>query len=229
MRIKLIIATLTIILISVSVYSYTNLKASTKSSDFDNSISTTTDNKQKTVIDKTQTINEISVIGDYALPTDLKEFEEWVDIILIGSPTMPFLERKHEATYSSDGSLEDFFTRTEIEIEKVLKNNSDIKLKKDELFNIVEPSVGLIKESNNESTKITTGPYNELEKDSVYLIFLKKNSNNDYAIALNVLGKYNIDDTDKKDTDVERYHYEYESWKDLKQDYKKSLKKKYGF
>src|SRR5690606_15912105 len=199
--------------------------ASTEFSDTTSLASSANDTKPN---NETQTIREINVIGDYAIPTDVNELEKNAEIILIGSPTKPFLEREHEATYSADGSLEDYFTRTEIKIDKVLKNDSDLKLKKEGLFEIVEPAVGLIN-SNNELLKFKTGPYNELEIGSVYLILLTKNMNNDYAVTLNVLGKYNIDGTDKKDQNVEAYHHEYESWKDKKINYKQYFKKKYGF
>ncbi|MGY3714992.1 hypothetical protein ACWE42_05670 [Sutcliffiella cohnii] len=221
MKRKLIFSVVVIAFISISTYSYINLSSQVVQSVTEGSI-----NDKENINHKE--IKEINVEGNYYNLSDSNELESISDIILVATPTQPFLDRKHENRFSDDGSLEDYFTRTEVKINKVLKNDSDLNLKMGELFEIVEPAVGLITNSFGELIKITTGPYNELQKDGEYLIFLTKNDFNDYAVSYNTLGKYNIDDTDIIDANVGLYDHEYESWKTKKQNYKKHFKNKYG-
>ena len=113
---------------------------------------------------------------------DIDKLDEYVELIVVGYATEDFFDREHIVKVYADSYLQDFSTRTNIKIDKIIKKPADFPGDQKELT-IIEP-VGLHKEE-----KLTTGNYIELQKDEPSVIFLMKNSFGDYSVVNDNLGK----------------------------------------
>lgn len=118
---------------------------------------------------------------------DIDKLDEYVELIVVGYATEDFLDREHKVKVYADSYLQDFSTRTNIKIDKIIKKPTDFPGDQKELT-IIEP-VSLYKEE-----KLTTGNYIELKKDEPSVIFLMKNSFGDYSVVNDNLGKIMLTD-----------------------------------
>lgn len=118
-----------------------------------------------------------------------QELDENVDLVVIGSAVDDFLDRDHEVTTYEDGYVQDFYTRTKIKIDKILKNTSQFPEDQKELT-LLEPV------SLDQGQKLTRDNYIELQKDDPSVIFLKKNSFGDYFLVNRNRGKVSLTEED---------------------------------
>ncbi len=132
---------------------------------------------------------EISIEANYVSYSDVEQLDQMSDLIVIGTPTKSFKERKHVSTYFDDGTLQDFYTLTELKIDRIIKGPDDFKHNKSLI--IVEP-IGSV-EIDSKKTKITYEGYTELQAGQKSIIFLKKNSFGEYSVINMNLGKFNIE------------------------------------
>ncbi|MDQ1147751.1 hypothetical protein QE429_004578 [Bacillus sp. SORGH_AS 510] len=181
----------------------------------------------KSVVVAQPKLNTINVEGNYSPINSAEQLFTEAELVIIGSPKMNFLERVHRTTYSNDQSIEDYYTETVVNVDKIIKSPSDLDITVNSGFKLIEPAVGIIEDSNGVKSKITTGPYTEMEKDMKYLIFLIKNSNGEYSVVYNVLGRYNLDNKDKNDIGTGNYDIEYGAWKEKKINFNKKFKEKF--
>ncbi|WP_342575740.1 hypothetical protein [Paenibacillus sp. FSL M8-0142] len=126
----------------------------------------------------------------------IEELDQAADVIVIGSPIKDFEDREHMAQYFEDGMIQDFYTMTELRIEKVIKQPDGIDI--GEMMELIEP-LSIIEESGNQKTKIIMDDYRELKKGSRYILFLKDNTFGQYSIINMNNGKFNLDNTDDSD------------------------------
>ena len=136
----------------------------------------------------------VSFHGNYVEIDSPETFYEESDIVIIAEPIEDFLNRNHVLTYSDDGSIEDYFTETKVKIKKVLKSPSKHEIDLENEYKIIEPAVSVYENHKDEKVKLVTDSYMELEKGTDYLIFLKENIYGEYAVFLNMLGKYSLAD-----------------------------------
>ncbi|QDS36350.1 hypothetical protein [Brevibacillus brevis] len=143
---------------------------------------------------KNEPMETISLEALYITYESAEELDE-ADLILIGTPTSDFSDREHKTSYYADGSLQDFYTLTEIEVDKIIKSPNDFDLKESETLSIIEP-VGMIELDGTK--KITIDEYKEMEKGEKYIIFLNDNGYGQYSVINNDLGKFNLDSKSAK-------------------------------
>ncbi|MCU6793978.1 hypothetical protein OB236_17890 [Paenibacillus sp. WQ 127069] len=160
----------------------------------------------------------ISTEAKFVKYNKINDLEEAADLIIVGTPSQEFKDRDRQVKRFKDGLISDFYTNTNINVEKVIKKPSDLDI--NQTINIIEPVSTLI--SENRQQKITTEHYQELKKDSKYIIFLKKNSFGNYSIINMESGKFNLDSTDPTDLPEDKQS------KVEKDDLKKNIVKKYS-
>ncbi|WP_051235839.1 hypothetical protein [Paenibacillus pinihumi] len=97
------------------------------------------------------------------------------ELIIIATPVKDFVDREHSVTTYGVGAVQDYFTKTELKIEEVLKGDLD-----EDYLTVIEP-ISYI-QSFVGKRKITTAGYTEMEKGHRYMIALKKNSFGDYGV-----------------------------------------------
>lgn len=172
-------------------------------------------NKKKMTPVAQEDTNEIPVVqvdaNEITFETP-EELDAAADLIIIASPSDEFMDREHKVSYFDDGTIQDYYTLTEVQIDKVIKAPSDFNLSNNNTISIVEP-VGIVERSVGKR-KLVTNHYEELKEKSSYLLFLQQNSMGQYAIINNNLGKFNLDDTnslyigDKTSSEAERFKNE---------------------
>lgn len=107
------------------------------------------------------------------------------------------MDREHKVTFFEDGTIQDYYTLTEVQVDKVIKAPNNFHLSKNNTIKIIEP-VGIVKRSTGKR-KLVTNDYEELKGKSSYIMFLQQNSMGQYAIINNNLGKFNLDNKDPLD------------------------------
>lgn len=161
-----------------------------------------------------KSISNISLEGDYKGYSTEQSLSEAAELIVVASPTQDFGDRVHKTTfYPKTNALQDIYTLTNINIEKVIKGPSNI----DKNISIVEP-IGLVQEIDG-LKKISIESYTEMKKGNKYIIFLRKNTYGDYSVINMQFGKFNLDGQDKDDEKSED--------KELKDSLKKKINDKY--
>ncbi|WP_088832799.1 hypothetical protein [Paenibacillus tyrfis] len=122
--------------------------------------------------------------------TNIQEMKDYADIVIVGTPTQNFMDSNHVLKTSSSGDILDFFTKRDFKIEKVIKD-SNSKVKPDEVVSFIEPAS--ILQTPIGKQKLVTEGYEELEKNVKYVIFLKKNSKQEYSMFYGNLSSYDLD------------------------------------
>ncbi|MGG4440710.1 hypothetical protein [Brevibacillus fortis] len=143
---------------------------------------------------KNEPMETISLEALYMTYESAEELDK-ADLILIGTPTSDFSDREHKTSYYEDGSLQDFYTLTEIEIDKIIKSPNDFDIEESETLSIIEP-VGMIELDGTK--KITIDEYKEMEQGEKYIIFLNENGHGQYSVINNDSGKFNLDSKSAK-------------------------------
>jgi len=146
-------------------------------------------------------VSNVNVQGNYMTYRTIDELDKAADLIIIGSPTVDFEDRIHEVKYFPDGVIQDYYTLTDITIEKIIKEPNDSSIKQGNTIQIVEP-IGLV-QSIIGKQKMKIEGYDEMLKDNRYIIFLKKNSNGVYSIINMNSGKFNMT-ADNEDQIIDR-------------------------
>ncbi|KQO10934.1 hypothetical protein [Paenibacillus sp. Leaf72] len=137
----------------------------------------------------TSQMREMEMSVRYEVYDSLKALEQAADLIIIGAPIHSFDERDQNSAYYSDGTLQDFYTLSQVGIFKIIKQPAEWADAKQ--MEIVEP-VSIITEPDGIKTKVKAAGYNEMASQQKYIIFLKKNSMGQYAILNMNNGKFEI-------------------------------------
>jgi hypothetical protein len=123
---------------------------------------------------------------------------------------------------NTEGRIIDTYTITSVKIQKLIKG----KFKEQEI-KVLQPAV-VIKESNQPPFISTTEGYSLLKPNSKYLLFLEQLNNKIFPNMVGVYsiqsinqGKFNFDNTDTEETDLEAKDTQYAALK-------AKVRKKYG-
>lgn len=182
----------------------------------------------ETNADKINDLNTLSVEGNYVNIDSADELFQEAELVIIAEPKEEFLDRVHKITYSNDNAIEDYYTETIVNVEEIIKAPADLKITKNNDFKIVEAAVGLIKDSKGNKVKIITDQYTEMKKGKKYLIFLIKNMYGDYSVAYNILGKYNIDNKDEEDINLNSIHEEHKIMNEKKEKFRREYERRFN-
>ncbi len=144
-----------------------------------------------------KTIPKVQVNANEITFNTPEELDAAADLIIIASPFKEFMDREHKVTFFEDSTIQDYYTLTEVQVDKVIKAPNNFHLSKNNTIKIIEP-VGIVKRSTGKR-KLVTNDYEELKGKSSYIMFLQQNSMGQYAIINNNLGKFNLDNKDPLD------------------------------
>lgn len=172
---------------------------------------------------KQNAMPRLAMQANYMKYDDINDLDQDAQVILICTPLKDFLDREHIVTRYSDGHLQDFYTLTDVRIQKIIKKPADVKLEVGQTLQIIEP-VSVLDQGKSGKVKVATENYQELRKASKYILFLMKGGIDKYGVINMNLGKFNLDGTDLDDLGNEDKPLERE--KKLK--FKKEVIKKYG-
>jgi len=117
------------------------------------------------------------------------------DLIVIGKPLDRFEDRQHKATYYSTGAIQDFYTITRIQVEKVIKGPDDLP----KTINVHEPV--MLDQTFYGKVKIKIEDYSELQQGRRYLLFLSPSYSTptEYVIINMNNGKFSLDEEEPDD------------------------------
>lgn len=144
-------------------------------------------------------VNRVPVQANYERYITSEALINGAELVLIGTPTKDFLDRKHIMTYYESGDIQDYYTITDFKIEKIVKKPNTLEIYELENFPVVEP-VGLYK-SLDRKVKLAIDNYWEMKPGSKYIVFLKE-TNGKYCVINSNLGKFNLDKTDSDDNNI---------------------------
>ncbi|MGG4092010.1 hypothetical protein [Paenibacillus lautus] len=114
-------------------------------------------------------------------------------LIVIGRPIKDFGDREMTIRTLENDIPVDFYTLTEIEVEKVLKGSEEDASN----LKVIEPIA--LKQTLSGKEKLAIGDYTEMKSGSSYIIFMKKNTYGQYSVINLQAGKFNLDGTDPDD------------------------------
>lgn len=130
--------------------------------------------------EKLEEMPTISSFANYKIYDELDALEEDAELIIIATATAKFTDREHINEYHDVPDdpyqtkvLVESITKTEINIEAVLKQPEDEQLKKGDIISIIEP-VAIYEDLDNIKKKATLDNYKEISESNSYVLFLKK-------------------------------------------------------
>lgn len=125
---------------------------------------------------------KISVSANYESYLKVSDIDKDADLILKARPSEAFDKRESHINYFSSGDVREFYTLTNLKIEKVLKG--DLKNFKKNTLSVIEP----IAKDKNSGLMLTYEDYQAMSENESYLIFLKKNDYGQWSIINMSLG-----------------------------------------
>ncbi|WFA87248.1 hypothetical protein [Paenibacillus amylolyticus] len=132
-------------------------------------------------------INEVIDISTNSLTfEDVDRLDQFSDLIIVGYAKDDFENREHIISSYEDGALQDFYTKTDIIIDQIIKKPDDFPENSKEIT-ILEPL------SLREDKKFTADGYTELEKGDNNIIFLAQNTFGDYGLINGSMGKFSLE------------------------------------
>ena len=152
---------------------------------------------------------EIRIQSNLVLYNSLQDINDFADLVIVGSTRKDFSEFKPTVTYNLDGRIEDFYTVTDVKVDKVYKGT----FKKE---NVPVAQVAVTKSTLVKLKKdvIIDEHYSIMQTGKKYVLFLKKVENEDFYSIISVYqGKYNIDGLDTDEDKVSNKNPKYSSIK----------------
>lgn len=138
-------------------------------------------------------VRDVRTHADYKGYSTGEELFSSAQLIVIGRPIKDFEDREMTIRTLGNDIPVDFYTLTEIEVEKVLKGPE----KDASNLKVIEPIV--LKQTLSGKEKLAIGDYTEMKSGSSYIIFMKKNTYGQYSVINLQAGKFNLDGTDPDD------------------------------
>lgn len=163
---------------------------------------------------------EISIHADRKLFNSANELEEYADLIVVGETVAEFSEHKPTITYTPEGRYQDFYTITDVKYSKILKGNFSEKF-----ISVIQGAALIESPYKLQKDLLLREDMTLMEKGKKYLLFLKKTDiAGVYSIISLNQGKFNIDNLDLKEKDMEKQNHQF---KTLKQDVLNKFNKKF--
>ncbi|MFJ5563857.1 hypothetical protein [Lysinibacillus xylanilyticus] len=57
-----------------------------------------------------------------------EELDAAADLIITASPSKKFMDHEHKVTFFDDGTIQDYYTLTEVQVDKVIKAPNNFKI-----------------------------------------------------------------------------------------------------
>ncbi|WP_143536123.1 hypothetical protein [Saccharibacillus sp. O23] len=144
-------------------------------------------------------------------------------MIVVAETRTRFEDREHVLNYTERDearsdlppALSGFCTKTPITLRKILKQPTADTIREQEELEILEPAA-LIKQEQG-IQKVTMENYREIEPGSKYILYLKANTNGDYAVINMNNGKFDLENDSAQTKRLEENEEEQEIHERLKQ------------
>ena len=154
-------------------------------------------------------------LGNHAIFDSVEELETISDLIIVGKATTDLGQDKSVVVRNSNGEIENFYTLTPFQVNKVLKGSTTDKEVK------VLQAVAITEQSEQQpKTMLIKDDYSTLKKNSFYLLFLKQvdavefpSLAGTYSIVAINQGKFNLDKSDKEEEANEQKDDQYKNLK----------------
>ncbi|QDH21448.1 hypothetical protein [Saccharibacillus brassicae] len=117
--------------------------------------------------------------------------EKVADVIVVGTPLLPFEEREHKATYYDDNVIQDFYTLTDFKVEQVIKDPDQAV--QDGKIKFVEP-ISIIISKDGEKIIRSIADYQDVQEGEKYLVFLKDNTLGQYGVINMKNGTFDLNE-----------------------------------
>ncbi|MFB7157313.1 hypothetical protein [Lysinibacillus sp. NPDC056232] len=141
-------------------------------------------------------IRTVDIHARYVEYDTADKLHQDADIVLVASPIDDFANREHHSTEFEDGTLQDFYTLTNLNVERIIKQPEGINIGSQ--MQVIEP-VSIITEADKQQTKVAADGYREMKQGKRYIVFLKNNGMGDYSVINMNNGKFNLDGGDAQD------------------------------
>lgn len=140
-------------------------------------------------------LRTVEVEANYVLYDSEEQLHNFADVIAIGNASSELKDDKVVTKKNEMGRLDDFYTITPFNIQKLIKGEIQ-----DKTININQPAA-IIKDTDRSDIKVKLQGYSELKKNSKYVLYLKKSSDGSYSIISVTQGKFNLDGTDSEENE----------------------------
>ncbi|MEK5439337.1 MULTISPECIES: matrixin family metalloprotease [Paenibacillus] len=139
--------------------------------------------------------NEVDIETQYESYDTLSELSSFSDLVVIASPTDDFENRKHIATFYDTGDLQDYYTLNNLSIKKVLEGDSSNIV---ENLEVIESNA--IVDFGLQKVKMVNDGYQETQKGTEYILFLRKDPQGQYQIINRNEGTFTLDEVNSTAT-----------------------------
>lgn len=138
-------------------------------------------------------VRDIRIQADYKGYSTGPALFSGAELVVIGSPMKDFEDREMMIKTVGNGAIIDYYTLTEIEVERVLKGPEEDASN----LKVIEPIV--LRQTLTGKEKLKMAGYTEMKSGSSYMIFMGKNTYGQYSVINMQAGKFNLDGTDLED------------------------------
>lgn len=135
-------------------------------------------------------VSEINMEANFMIYKTVDDLDNASELIITGSPLEDFTHREHIVKYDSEGGITDYYTLTNIKIEKIFKKPINLNIEVGQIIQIIEP-IGFIQQITGK-IKMKLDGYDEMVKNNKYVIFLKKGSGIIFSVINMNSGKFNL-------------------------------------
>ncbi|QOT00353.1 hypothetical protein JNUCC42_06420 [Brevibacterium sp. JNUCC-42] len=141
---------------------------------------------------------------------NVEALENEAEYIVVGHLEKDFSEYEPTFNYSSVGRIGEFYTKTDVIIDKTLKGETDTKV-----IPVLQDAAYVDSPSKHQDDLLTIEGYAPMEKGREYLLFLSKaNDGQSYNVLGVYQGKFDIDGSDSKERGFSSENSHYQNLKD---------------
>ncbi|WP_172194852.1 hypothetical protein [Saccharibacillus qingshengii] len=144
--------------------------------------------------DRDHGLKRVNAEASYIGFEDIDALENDADVIVVGTPILPFEKREHEATYYEDGFIQNFYTLTDFKVEKVIKDPEQAV--QNEKIKFIEP-ISIVTNENGQKVIYSIADYQEVQQGEKYLVFLKNNGLGNYSVINMNNGTFDLNENEE--------------------------------
>ncbi|AYB37683.1 hypothetical protein [Brevibacillus laterosporus] len=141
---------------------------------------------------------------------NVEALEREADYIVVGHLEKDFSEYEPTFNYSSVGRVGEFYTKTDVIIDKILKGETDTKI-----IPVLQDAAYIDSPTKHQDDLLTIEGYTPMEKGREYLLFLSKTNDGESYNLLGVYqGKFDINESESKAQGLALENSHYQKLKD---------------
>lgn len=151
--------------------------------------------------DRDHGLKRVNRDASYIGFNSIEDLDAHADLIVVGTPVLPFEEREHKVTYYEDGVVQDFYTVTDFKVDKVIKDSKQAV--KNGIIQYFEP-ISIVTQEKGPKVIYSIADYQEVQQGEKYLVFLRENDKGHYATINMNNGKFALEETAKRSINARR-------------------------